>query len=151
MKIYAELKLNGIFLQIDGERLEIRIKPEFYRKVKGTESYQMFLDKTINSKISGFINKQRNKLGFYQKLGYIFLRNTAFVLVDDDVQKLTTIRLLHAYATLSLDARVIYILRRPEDFPGDLEAMEKMKEEFVNNGKYDQDRLMSKLGEGSRA
>jgi hypothetical protein len=146
MNIYAELTKTDIRLKIDLDEIKVKIRSDFYTKIKGTSTYKMFLDAATNKKIKDFITQRGNNLGFYDKLKYIFLRNTALVVVDQDVQALMTIRLIHAYATLSFDARVVYVLKKPASFTDmNLDAIEGFKETYLNNGRMDEDVPISKL------
>lgn len=146
MNIYGELKKNRIRLKINTEKIEIKVRSDFYSKIKGTESYHMFFDTITNNKIKDFVTKHRKNLGLYKTLTYMFLRNRALVMVDRDVQELMTIRLVHAYATLSLDARVVYVIRKPDNFADDkLETIESIKETYLNNGQINEDTPISKL------
>jgi hypothetical protein len=146
MNIYCELKRNRIKLKIGSEEIEIRIRPDFYSKINGTETYQMFRDKAANGKIRDLVSRHRKKLGLFETWKYLFLRNTAFAMVDEDVQEWMTIRLVHAYATLSLDARVVYVVKRPDHFiDGKLETIESLREANLDNGEMDGDVPISKL------
>ncbi|HTE33314.1 MAG TPA: hypothetical protein VK666_23195 [Chryseolinea sp.] len=146
MNIYVELAKSAIRLKIDSDDVQIKIPPDFYTKIKGTSTYKMFLDSASNNKVKHFITHRRNNLGFYGKLRYIFMRNTVLVMVDHDVQELMTIRLIHAYATLSFDARVVYVLRKSGSFADmNLDAIEVYKELCLNNGRLNEDVPISKL------
>jgi len=146
MNIYGELKKNRIRLKINSEEIEIKIRSDFYSKIKGTETYHMFLDTITNNKIKDFVTRHRKKLGLYETFKYMFLRNRALVMVDRDVQEFMTIRHVHAYATLSLDARVVYVIRKPNNFAdAKLETIESIKETYLNNGRINEDTPISKL------
>jgi hypothetical protein len=146
MNIYCELKKNRIRIKINAEEIEIKVRSDFYSKIKGTASYHMFLDTISNDKIKDFVTRHRKNLGLYNTFRYIFLRNRALVIVDRDVQELMTVRLVHAYATLSLDARVVYVIRKPNNFTDDkLETIESIKETYLNNGQINEDAPISKL------
>lgn len=135
MNIYCELKKNRIRLKIGSEETEIKIRPDFYAKIKGTETYLMFRDKATNAKIGEFIARHRSKLGLFGIFRYMFLRNRALVMLDREVQELMTIRLADAWATLSLDARVVHIVKRPVNFvDSKLEDIESICETGKNNG-----------------
>ncbi len=146
MNVYCELKRNRIRLQINREEIQIKVRSDFYSRIKETESYHMFFDTATNKKIKDFITRHRKNLGFYKALRYFFLRNRALIVIDNDVQELMTIRVVHAYATLSLDARVVYVMKQPSNFNDDnLDALESIKETYLNNGKHDNDTPISRL------
>jgi hypothetical protein len=144
MKVYAEFSKNRIRCQIEEDVIDVKISSDFFKKIKGTESYQMFFEKTINKKIKDFIFFCRNKLSFYQKLQYILFRNIVTVSLDEHVQKLMTIELIQAYATLAFDARDVFILKGSERI-SDLRTLESLKGRMIHTGKNNEKAFISDL------
>jgi hypothetical protein len=146
MKVYAEFGRNRIRCQIDKHSIEIKISADFFKKIKGKESYQMFFDRQTNGKIKDFIFFHRNKLPFITKVKYMFGRNTVVVGLDEHVSQLMTIELIHAYVTLAFDAREVFILKGSEKAKlSDLRALEQLKASRINNGRNDEKILISEL------
>ena len=115
MNIILRLHKNAVQLFIHNEENTIGVTKGFYSPSDKSTSIRMFTDKEINSKIRRIVTRHRDKLKFTDKLKYILLRNTAFVVIDRDVQPLLTINLINAYAALALDAREVFIVQ-PENF-----------------------------------
>jgi hypothetical protein len=146
MNVFAEFGRSRIRCQIDKHSIEIKISADFFKKIKGKESYQMFFDRQTNRKIKDFIFFHRNKLPFVTKLKYMFGRNTVVVVLDDYVSQLMTIELIHAYVTLAFDAREVFILKGSEKARhSDLRALEQLKPGRINNGRNDETILISQL------
>jgi hypothetical protein len=138
MTVYGEFKKDRIRFSINGEEISIKVGTKFYSKADKKESYHMFTDKAINKRIQEFVNKHRNKLPLLEKLKYIFLRNTVVILVDKDVQPVLTMRLIQAYATLSLDARAVDVIKKPDDFfDNHLESIESIRNLNLNDKNLD--------------
>ena len=110
MKIKAELSKTKITITIDDKTAVIPVGSGFYQKAKGKNAYEFFLDKKINAKIRDFIFEQRNKLSFFEKLKYLMLRNNVEVAVDEYVRQQLPDDVIHAYLTLTCDAREVVIV-----------------------------------------
>lgn len=144
MNIYGELTRNKIRLKIDEEVMEIKIQSNFYAKVTGKDAYHMFLDANTSKRIRDFVTRHRNKLGGYEKFRYIFLRNRVLLAVNTEVESLLTIHRVEAYATLSLDARVVYVMKSPEKGRNwNLDTLENCEEGSINTGNFKGDALIS--------
>jgi len=144
MNIILELQKGTLRLTINGEATVIKVKSNFYASSEKTRAFQMFTDKETNSKIKKIVNAHRNKLKFIDKLKYILLRNTAFLVIHKDVQQLLTPNLIQAYSTLALDAREVFILRRADDFSV-MTSIEEMKQASLKIQSRDADTPISKL------
>lgn len=107
----------------------------------------MFRDEKTNKNIKDFIDRQRSKFGLLEKINYWFFRNRVFVLVDKQVQELTTIGQLCSFGTLNLDGRIVSINKKPYSFDScKLENIESIRTTSINRrGKIIGDIVISKL------
>ena len=147
MDIYVEVKRDRLRVKTGDEEIEIKVRTDFYTPIPGTESFEMFLDEKTNEKLKDFIHRHRLKLGLFGKINYWFFRNRVLILVDNEVQQLTTIGQLYAYGTIHLDGRVVSIIKKPLTFDSKkLENIELIKTTSLNRqGKIIGDVLISKL------
>ena len=145
MNIYGEFQKAILRVKIGTEEIKIQVQPDFYTPIPGTESFYMFRDMDIISKLKDLVDRHRKNLGLYRKLRYFPLRNRALVVVDKETQDLVTIQQIYAYVTLFLDARVVYVIKKPDNFISDkLESIENIKDSSIN-GHFDGDTIISKL------
>lgn len=146
MNIYIEFKKSKLRVRIGTEEIEVMIPSNFYSLVPNTESFYMFRDDEINRQLKDLIDRHRSQLVFLRKISYWFFRNTVFSLVDKEVQDLATTEQIYAYAELILDARVNWIVKKPETFNStNLENIKKIKHTYINRGRIKGDELISKI------
>src|SRR5688500_2504516 len=116
MNIYIEFKRDCLRMKVGNDQIEIKVHSNFYSPIPGTESFYMFQDnKTIN-RLKELIKRQKNNLRLFTKLKYQLLRNRVLTLVDTEVQDMVTVEQIYSYATLFLDGRVIFVIKKPSTF-----------------------------------
>lgn len=146
MTIYIEFKKSKLRAMIGTEEIEIIVPLNFYSLVPRTESYYMFGDDETNVRLKDLVDRHRNRLGLFGKIRYWFFRNSVFSLVDKEAQDLATVEQIYAYATLILDARVIWIIKKPETFNStNLKDIDKIKHTYINRGQIKAGGLISKI------
>ncbi len=86
MNIYVEFKRDRLRLKTGEEEIEIKVRPDFYSPIPGTESFYMFHDNATNNRLKDFIGRQRSNLRLFDKVKYLFLRNRVLAVIDKKVQ-----------------------------------------------------------------
>lgn len=146
MKIYIEFKKAKLRALIEANEIEVAISPNFYMPIANTEPYYMFRDEKISNQLKDFIERHRSRLSVFRKMRHLFFRNTVYSLVDSEVQNYVTAEQIFAYAELVLDARVNWIIKKPENFDStSLINIENIKHTYINRGKIKGDIVMSKI------
>lgn len=144
MTIYIEFKKSKLRVRIGPENVEIIVSSNFYSLIPSTESYYMFRDDETNARLKDLVDRHRNQLSLLGKIRYWFFRNSVFSLIDKEVQDLVTTEQIYAYATLILDARLNWIIKKPEMFDStNLEDIEKIKHTYINRGRIKGNELIS--------
>ncbi|MEO7695081.1 MAG: hypothetical protein ABIS36_14080 [Chryseolinea sp.] len=138
MTIYCELLLDTIRLKIDDEEIAFQLSPTFYEN-------KMFKDSMTSTRIKGYVHYHKTGLNFFEKLGYALNGNKVYMLVNPNVQELTTIGQIHDYATKILDGRSIFIIPKPVTFDSSvLENIAKLRTEYIK-GSHHGDTSMAQI------
>ena len=136
MNIYVEFKKPKLRVRIGTEEIEVMVPSNFYSSIPGTESFYMFRDDETINRLKDLVERHRSQLGFFGKIRYWFFRNTVFSLVDKEVQGLATLAQIVSYTGLFLDARVDWVIKKPETFDSaNLKDAEKIKHTHINRGR----------------
>lgn len=146
MNIYIEFKKSKLRVMIGTEQIEVAIPSNFYSPVPGTESFYMFREDETNNQLKDLVERHRSHLGFLGKIRYWFFRNSVFSLVDKEVQDLTTLVQIVSYTGLFLNARVDWVIKKPEAFDStNLNDVEKVRQTYINRGRVKGDVVLSKM------
>ena len=143
MNVYCEFRKERIRIKINGEEIAVMLRDDFYPR-------KMFKDTITNNKLEGFVYYHRKKLGLIDRIKYRFEKNRVLILINKEVQEFVTIRQMYNYASLFLDGKHVYIIRKREDFNSDkLEETEKITDEYINN-RYNDDTVIAALTDENR-
>ena len=143
MNIYCEFRKERIRIKINGEEIAVMLRDDFYPR-------KMFKDTITNNKLEGFVRYHRKKLGLIDRIKYRFEENRVLILINKEIQEFVTIRQMYNYASLFLDGKHVYIIRKRDDFNSDkLEETEKITDEYINS-RYNDDTVISALTEENR-
>lgn len=143
MNIYCEFKKERIRIKINGEEIAVQLRDDFYPR-------KMFKDAITNNKLEGFVYYHRKKLGIIDRLKYRFEKNRVLILVDQEIQEFVTIRQMYNYASLFLEGKYVFVIRKKDDFNSDkLEELEKISDQYINS-RYHDDTIIASLTEGNR-
>ena len=143
MNIYCEFRKERIRIKINGEEIAVMLRDDFYPR-------KMFKDTITNNKLEGFVHYHRKKLGLIDRIKYRFEENRVLILINKEIQEFVTIRQMYNYASLFLDGKHVYIIRKRDDFSSDkLEETEKITDEDINS-RYNDDTVISALTEENR-
>jgi hypothetical protein len=143
MNIYCEFRKERIRIKINGEEIAVMLRDDFYPR-------KMFKDTITNNKLEGFVYYHRKNLGLLDRIKYRFEKNRVLILVNKEIQEFVTIRQMYNYASLFLDGKHVYIIRKRDDFNSDkLEETEKITDEYINN-RYNDDTVIAALTDENR-
>ncbi|HEY5916028.1 MAG TPA: hypothetical protein VIU13_01440 [Chryseolinea sp.] len=143
MNVYCEFRKERIRIKINGEEIAVMLRDDFYPR-------KMFKDTITNNKLEGFVYYHRKKLGLIDRIKYRFEKNRVLILINKEVQEFVTIRQMYNYASLFLDGKHVYIIRKRDDFNSDkLEETEKITDEYINN-RYNDDTVIAALTDENR-
>ncbi|HMG90380.1 MAG TPA: hypothetical protein VK589_09975 [Chryseolinea sp.] len=143
MTIYCEFRKERIRIKINGDEIAVQLRDDFYPR-------KMFKDAITNNKIEGFVYYHRKNLGIIDRLKYRFEKNRVLLLINREIQELVTIRQMYNYASLFLEGKYVYVIRKRDDFNSDkLEELEKISDEYINS-RYHDDTIIASLTEGNR-
>ena len=143
MNIYCEFRRERIRIKINGEEIAVMLRDDFYPR-------KMFKDTITNNKLEGFVYNHRKKLGLIDRLKYRFEKNRVLILISREIQEFVTIRQMYNYASLFLEGKHVYIIRKRDDFNSDkLEDLENISHEYINS-RYNDDTVIAALTEENR-
>jgi hypothetical protein len=143
MNIYCEFRKERIRIKINGEEIAVMLRDDFYPR-------KMFKDTITNNKLEGFVYYHRKNLGLLDRIKYRFEKNRVLILINKEIQEFVTIRQMYNYASLFLDGKHVYIIRKRDDFNSDkLEETEKITDEYINN-RYNDDTVIAALTDENR-
>jgi hypothetical protein len=143
MNIYCEFLKEKIRIKINGEEIAVQLRDDFYPR-------KMFKDGITNNKLEGFVVYRKKSLGIIDRLKYRFVKNRVLILISKDIQELVTIRQIYNYASLILDAKFVYIIRKIDTINSEkLEELEKVSNDYIN-GRYHDDTIIASLTEENR-
>jgi hypothetical protein len=143
MNIYCEFKKEKIRIKINGDEIAVQLRDDFYPR-------KMFKDAITSNKLEGFVYYHRKNLGLIDRLKYRFEKNRVLILINREIQEFVTIRQMYNYASLFLEGKYVYIIRKRDGYNSDrLEEIESISDEYINS-RYHDDTIIASLTEENR-
>ena len=138
MNVYCELLTDRIRIKIDGEELAFQVTQGFY-------SHRMNVLTGISSRIRGYVKYHQSDMNFFEKIRHWIGKNKVFVLVNQDVQQLVTLKQIHEFAARFMDGGSMYIIPKPTSFDStNLESVQEIRSEYIK-GNQNRDTVLSQL------
>lgn len=125
MTIYCEFLIDRIRIKIDGEEISFQVNNTFY-------AHRMMVHAGISSRIRGFVLYHQSDMNLFERVRHRIVKNKVYILVNQEVQQVVTLRQIHEFATRFLEGGTMFIIPKPSTFDStELEHIEKIGTEYI--------------------
>ncbi|MEJ7645144.1 MAG: hypothetical protein WKF87_11155 [Chryseolinea sp.] len=127
MNIYCEFLLERIRIKINGDEIAFQLSSDFY-------SNTILKNSLVGERIKGYVDYNKPDLTFFEIIAYPFTLNKVYILVNQEVQDILTVRTIHDFAVKFMEAKVVYIIPKPSSFDSTvLEDVHNIRTEYINS------------------
>jgi len=143
---YTIFKKNHLEIELCNEEISIPIPENFYSPIPDTESYRMFKEELIITRIKEFIKRQKGNLTFIERIKHRLLLNDVILLIGKDIENTVSLRQLYDFTVLFFNCLNVSILKYPKQLKlMELKELENIKHYSINNGKFPDNIPVSKI------